>query len=264
MLDPSQKNAPWTEEEETIIHDAHLRLGNRWADITKLLTGRTDSAVKNYWYTTAHKNIGRQNKEIRGGGGDGGSNPSRSGDAGARGSSTINPIGPGGESVATNGGGPGFYDDPKPDVVPREAGIAGGCSAPVGHVEGGECQLQPVVAGLGVYGGIGPLPAMAVATAAAVATHGQGMPPVGAATAAPGVESSSPPALVPASASTLGTTAPAAVDGNNRWQVGVCQGWELSIRAGVFVSRTSRCLPSCCAVAVSSFYGGVTGWCKSE
>ena len=58
-LDPNIKKGPWTEEEERIVLQAHAEMGTAWAQIAKLLDGRTDNSIKNWWYSSLrHRDSG--------------------------------------------------------------------------------------------------------------------------------------------------------------------------------------------------------------
>lgn len=61
-LDPLILKDPWTLEEEKILFAKHIELGNKWADISKFIKGRTDNSIKNHFYSS----LRRQYRKING------------------------------------------------------------------------------------------------------------------------------------------------------------------------------------------------------
>ena len=56
-LNPKIKKESWTENEEWNLYLTHQLMGNKWADISKTITGRTDNSIKNHWNSTMRKKM---------------------------------------------------------------------------------------------------------------------------------------------------------------------------------------------------------------
>lgn len=63
-LDPELKKGEWTDDEEAILIAMHEVHGNRWANISKQLRGRSDNDVKNHWYSTIQRKFQQHGKEV--------------------------------------------------------------------------------------------------------------------------------------------------------------------------------------------------------
>ena len=63
-LDPSIIKGKWTEEEDALIVQSQKKMGNKWQKISKMLLGRTETAVKSRWIALDRAAKLQQNKRL--------------------------------------------------------------------------------------------------------------------------------------------------------------------------------------------------------
>jgi hypothetical protein len=62
-LDPNIKKGDWDADENSLIFSLYGQFGPKWADISKLMPGRTENSVKNRFYSTVRR-MQRLNEKV--------------------------------------------------------------------------------------------------------------------------------------------------------------------------------------------------------
>jgi transcription factor MYB, plant len=63
-LRPDVSKSLWTENEAEVVFLGHALNGNQWTEIAKMLPGRTDNSVKNFFYSALRRRLRSYNKSV--------------------------------------------------------------------------------------------------------------------------------------------------------------------------------------------------------
>lgn len=65
-LNPRIKKENWNDREEWTLFICHQLMGNKWAEISKHINGRTDNSIKNHWNSSMRKKISGLRLKLQG------------------------------------------------------------------------------------------------------------------------------------------------------------------------------------------------------